>query len=227
MRRRWLRSYIEQLLTRDAVELAGRRDPALLGRFTETLALHSAGTVRDTELASGAGISAATAAAYERLLQNLLVVDVVPAWWSNRIKRLTRAPKRYFVDAGLLAAILRVDADGIVRDGDLLGRFLDTFVTSQLRSELVLSPRDPRLFHLRQEKGAREVDLVAELGGGRIVAIEIKARAAPRPEDARHLRWLRDELGDRFVAGVLLHTGPRVIRLGDRLAAAPMCAVWG
>ena len=71
-----------------------------------------------------------------------------------------------------------------------------------------------------------EVDLVAEQSAGRVVGIEVKASAAPRIEDARHLIWLRDRLGDRFVAGVVLHTGPRVYRLGERILAVPICALW-
>ena len=70
------------------------------------------------------------------------------------------------------------------------------------------------------------MDIVAELAGGGIVAIEIKADSAPRRESARHIVWLRDQLGDRFVAGAVLHTGPRVDRLEDRIIAAPICTLW-
>jgi hypothetical protein len=51
------------------------------------------------------------------------------------------------------------------------------------------------------------------------------ADAAPR--SAGHLRWLRDRLGERFVAGVVLHTGPRVYALDDRVLAAPISTIWG
>ena len=55
---------------------------------------------------------------------------------------------------------------------------------------------------------------------------QIKASAAPRADDAKHLAWLRDQLDDRFVAGVILHTGPKVYRLGDRIQAVPICCLW-
>jgi hypothetical protein len=44
--------------------------------------------------------------------------------------------------------------------------------------------------------------------------------------DARHLRWLRDSLGDRFVGGAVLHTGPAVFRLDHQILAVPICAAW-
>jgi uncharacterized protein len=73
----------------------------------------------------------------------------------------------------------------------------------------------------------REIDLIAELAAGDVVAVEVKATAAPRSDDARHLVWLRDTLGDRFLAGAVLHTGPRKYRLADRVHAVPICALWG
>jgi hypothetical protein len=60
---------------------------------------------------------------------------------------------------------------------------------------------------LEQEDGRHEIDVVAELGGGRIVATEVKATAAPRTVDATHLARLRDGLGDGFVAGLVLRSG--------------------
>jgi hypothetical protein len=70
------------------------------------------------------------------------------------------------------------------------------------------------------------VDLLAELGGGRLVGIEVKADAAPTGDSARHLAALRDRYDDAFVAGIVLHTGPRTYRLGDRLLAAPISTLW-
>lgn len=53
-----------------------------------------------------------------------------------------------------------------------------------------------------------------------MVGLEIKATSAPTPRDARHLAWLRDQLGEMFVGGVVLHTGPHVYGLGERIVAA-------
>jgi hypothetical protein len=61
--------------------------------------------------------------------------------------------------------------------------------------------------------------------GGRVIAIEVKASAAPTSADARHLEWLRDQLDDRFLLGLVLHTGPGMYELGDRIAAVPMRAL--
>ena len=225
-RRRWLDSYVEHLLTRDAEQVDGGRDPVRLRRYLEAFALNTAGIVEDRTLFEAAGINRKTALAYERLLVNLLVVEAVPAWTSNRLKRLVLSPKRYMVDPGLAGAVLGLDVNLVLRNGDLLGRLLDTFVAAQLRAELASAASRPRLYHVRQQQGRFEVDLLAELGGGRLVGIEIKADAAPTGDSARHLAGLRDRYPDAFVAGIVLHTGPRAYRLGDRLLAAPISTLW-
>lgn len=71
-----------------------------------------------------------------------------------------------------------------------------------------------------------ETDLIAELGGDRIIGIEIKAIAAPTTQDAKHLSWLRDSIASKFVAGVILHTGPHTYELGDRVMALPISTLW-
>ena len=107
-----------------------------------------------------------------------------------------------------------------------MGRLIETFAVAQLRAEAAVSDLYPRLHHLRDAQGRHEVDVIAELDGRRVVGIEIKATGAPTASHARHLRWLRDRLGSRFVAGVLLHTGPRSFALGERITAAPISAFW-
>jgi hypothetical protein len=226
-RPRWLRSYLAQMVTHDARLVDGGRDPTRLLRYLEVLALHTAGLVDLKTLHEAAGIARVTAEAYERLARELFLLDVVPAWFTNRTKRLVKTPKRYLIDPGLAAAAVNLDADALMRDHDQLGRLLDTFVAAELRAELPVCQSRPRLHHLRTEGGRQEIDLLLELSGHRVIGIEVKANSAPSERDARHLAWLRDQLGDRFVHGLVLHTGPGLFALGDRLSAVPVAALWG
>jgi uncharacterized protein len=222
----WLESYLQQLFQRDVTQVDRARDPELLRRYFEAYALNTAGVVPDQTIFDAAGINRKTADAYESLLTNLFIVERIPAWHSNRFKRLVRTPKRYVIDPGLVAGTLRLDVNDIMTDADVLGRLIDTFVVAQIRAELRLGGRG-RLYHLRDRNGEHEIDLVVELGHNRIVAIEVKAHSAPDGRAAKHLRWLRDELGDGFLAGVVLHTGPFTYELDERIIAAPICTIWG
>lgn len=225
-RLRWLESYVDQLVTRDAASVAPGRDPQRLRSYLTALALNSAGVVDDVTLWTAAGIAKDTARAYDSLLQNLLISDRLPAWTSNRLRRLTLAPKRYLVDPGLFAGVLGLTENDVMTDGDLLGRVIETFVVAQIRSEIALMSPAPRLHHLRTAEGRQEIDLVIEVGPRRLVAIEVKATSSPDSGDARHLRWLKRELGDRVIATVVLHTGPYTLTFDDGTVAAPISSLW-
>ena len=224
--RGWLESYADQVALRDARAYGEVPDAGRLRRYLEAYALNSAGSPHDKTIYDAAGISRTTAQAYERRLSDLMVVDQLPAWSTNRLKRLSRTPKRYVIDSGLLGGILRVDIDDVLSNGSLLGSMIDTFVVAQLRAEATAAKSRYRLSHLRDLNGRHEVDVIAELGGGRLVGIEIKAAASVGQSDARHLVWLKEAMKDRFVAGVVLHTGQDTYELADRVVAAPISTLW-
>jgi predicted AAA+ superfamily ATPase len=224
-RQLWLRSFADQLMTRDAPDAGPIRDGAALRRLLRVSAEYSGAIVDEAEMARAVGIDVRTVRRYQGLLTDLRVVDVLPAWHSSRISRLVKSPKRYLVDSGLTASLLGVDLAGVLRRGDLIGTLLETFVIAQLRS-LLAADGDWRLHHLRVQDGRREIDVVAEAADGSIVAIEIKATSAPAPNDGRHLAWLRDTLGERFRTGIVFHTGTLALPLGDRITARPISTLW-
>ncbi len=225
--RRWLSSYIDQLVSRDVSLVGAVRDPMRLRHYLQAIASSNAGTPTLKTLIDAAGIERTTANAYDALLERLLITERLPAWSSNRLNRLIRLPKRYLVDPAFVGPLLGVEARAVLRDGDLLGRLLDSFVMAQLRAECAVSELSPRLFHVRDANGRHEVDILIEFRDGRVMGIEVKADSAPGPDAARHLRWLRDGVGSQFVLGVVFHTGPRPFRLDESIAALPICTLWG
>lgn len=222
----WLAGYVDELTHRDAQMLRAGLDASRFASYIEAVAANTAGVVDDATILDAAHVNRRTGEAYWHVLEGLFVTEAVPAWWSSRLTRLVALPKRYFVDTSLVVTLARLSLDGVLRDIDWVGRLLDTWVAMQLRPELALSPLRPRLHHLRTKAGQHEVDLLVEFGDGRVAAVEVKATAAPRPDDIRHLAWLRDQLGERFLMGVVLHTGPYDFALGDRVVAAPLSTLW-
>lgn len=223
--RRWLVSYVDQLITHDVPGLV--RDPERLRRFFDVMALNTAGVPTDLTLREAAGVEYRTAERFETLLSDVFVLDNVPAYVGNRLHRMVKLPKRYIVDPALAGASLGMSMRDILGDADLFGRMLDTFVMAQLRPELALEAAPPRLYHLRDRNGRREVDILGEYGARSVTGIEVKASASPDTGDARHLVFLRDQLQDRFLAGAVLHTGPRAFELASRIFALPISSIWG
>ena len=204
--RRWLTSYIDQLVSRDASLVGAVRDPMKLRRYLQAVAANTAGTPTLKTLIDAVEIDRSTANSYDALLERVLVIERVPAWSANQLNRLVRLPKRYLIDPAFSGPLLGIGARAVLRNGDLLGRIIDTFVAAQLRAECTVSELSPRMFHLRDGNREHEVDILIELADGRVIAIEVKADAAPGPDSAEHLRWLREKIGSRFILGLVFHT---------------------
>jgi uncharacterized protein len=154
-------------------------------------------------------------------------VHRIPAWSTNLSKRVVSRPKVALLDTGLAARLVNVTPDGAAGGANpmVAGQLLEGFVAGELRRQLTWADADARLHHYRDHGGA-EVDLVLETGDGRIAGIEVKATSGVTSRDVRWLSQLRDSLGARFVAGVVLHTGPAAAPFGDRIAAVPMDVLW-
>lgn len=226
LRQAWLAGYVDQLLARDLSLVGERRDPVRLRRYLQALAANTAGSAEHKTIYDAGDVNRLTAVAYDGVLEAMFVTENLPAWTGGRAGRAARTPRRFLVEPALLGPLMGVDERAVLRDGHLLGRVIETFVAAQLRPELVMCDERPRMHSFREAHGRHEIDLVAEAADGRVVAIEVKASSAPTIEMARHLQWLRDGLGDRFVAGVVLHTGPRPFELDDRVHALPICSIW-
>ena len=162
---------------------------------------------------------------YLALLRTLFLVHEVPAWASNRGKRLARAPKLHVVDTGLLAWLAGLDADALRRDRALVGPILESFVAAELTKQLGWSTARPTLHHFRTH-GGQEVDLVLEDPRGRVVGIEVTASATVTASDLAGLRALAEIAGKAFVQGIVLHLGASQVSFGPGLTACPLEVLW-
>jgi hypothetical protein len=69
------------------------------------------------------------------------------------------------------------------------------------------------------------VDLAVEIDG-RLIAIEVKHAVRPRAEDAKHLTWFAECMGDRVAAAVVLHRGTATYELAPGVWALPIASMW-
>jgi uncharacterized protein len=221
----WLASYLTTLVQRDVRDIANIAHAVELPRLLRALALRMTQPLNKNGLAGALGMSYSTLDRYLALLEWLYVVHRIPAWHGNHGKRLVRAPKLLVVDSGLAAHLLAADADAFERGTADLGAAVEAFVGMELVRLAALDPVRAGVHHYRTRTGA-EVDFLLEAPDGRVVGIEVKAGATVGSEDFRHLATLRDALGKRFVRGVVVHLGRRVLPFGDRLAAWPISALW-
>lgn len=221
----WFDAYLTAIVQRDVRDLANIEGLSALPRLLGLLAARSTGTLNAADLSRAAALPLSTLKRYLALLSATFLVDTVPAWSGNLGKRLVRSPRIYLSDTGLICSQLGLGVPRLTREPDLLGPLFETFVMLELRKQLAWSRVRASLFHFRTQTG-QEVDLVLEDSAGRLVGVEVKAGATVRAEDFRGLRVLRDAVEDRFVRGVVLHTGLEPVSFGSRLVALPVESLW-
>lgn len=229
-RARWFQSYAETVVSRDIVALGDIRRASVLPRL---LRLAAANTAREVNIASWSqrlGADRATVDSYLGWLRTVFLVQEVPSWTRNRAARVVRRPKMHLTDSGLAAALMDLDAAALRPPTAVAaGALLETFVFGEISRQASTANQNIALHHYR-DNARREVDLILERPDGAVVAVEIKATASPRASDLRHVAALRDRVDaaepGAFRAGILLHTGPDALALGDRLHSAPIDALW-
>lgn len=218
--RAWLRAYAATVAERSVDE---RRDPERVARLLRVLAELESQAVPDETVWRSADLNRETLHAYRDMLARAHILTPLPAWETNRLKRITSYPKRQLADTALALALARLGADELVVHPTLAGRYLESFVAAQLRPEA--DAVDGHLSHLRTRGGEHEVDIVIDIGG-RLIAIDVKAGVNPTPRDARHLAWLRDRFGDRLDASLVMHRGEATFQLVDGVWAVPISSLW-
>lgn len=222
---RFFESYVDSLLSRDLTDVANVREPAKVSDVLQMLAARSGAILSIDGIARDLGISRVTVEKHLAILERLFLVRRVRAWHRNLGAKLVKSPKVHVVDSGLLAHLIGADEARLVDDGGVAGAVLESFVAMELVRLAELCDRPPLIHHYRDQR-QREVDVVLERRSGEVVGVEVKAGASPDGDDFAGLRHLRDTLGERFKAGVLLYTGSQTIPFGDRIAAVPVSGLW-
>lgn len=221
----WYGAYLTAILQRDVRDLADIADLSAMPRLLALLAARSSSLVNHSELSRSLGIPLSTLKRYVGLLESTFLVHTIPAWAGSLGRRLVKSSKMSLIDTGLMARLSGLDSARFDSQPTLAGPLLETFVAAELRKQIGWSDTQPMLYHYRSAAG-REVDIVLEDSSGRLVGIEVKARATVGSSDFDGLRELADLTGARFTRGVVLHNGRESVAFGERLWALPISDMW-
>lgn len=179
IRRDLIMSYLE----RD-VPMFGSRIPSETLRRLWTMLAHEQGaTLNASKLGAGLGVRGQTISSYVDLLVDLFLVRRLMPYHVNVGKRLTKSPKVYVRDSGLVHALLSLQSYEQVLSHPVCGMSWEGFVIENLISA---APAFSTPFFYRTLAGA-EIDLILELPGGQKWAIEIKRSTSPKLEKGFYL----------------------------------------
>lgn len=221
----WMRNYLNLILQRDIKDLAQIEKITELPNLLKILAVRASNLLNVAEVARDSKISAKTVHRYIALLETIFMVNLKQTWSNNATSRITKAPKLYLVDSGLLAYLLDVSLEKLLDDNLHTGKIMENFVMNELQKQSTWSKLHVQMYHFRTSSG-EEVDIVLEDRSGNIVGIEIKNSTTVNPSDFKGLRYLREKAKDNFIKGIVLYTGSQYIPFEKNLFALPINALW-
>ncbi|MEO8717645.1 MAG: ATP-binding protein [Burkholderiales bacterium] len=189
--REWWEAYLRTLLERDLPQYGVAADPLFMRRLLTMLAHQHGGLFNASALGASLGVSYHTVQRQVDVLESVFLVRRLPPYFRNVGKRLTKAPKLFMRDTGLLHHLLNIGSADELDAHPARGASWEGFVAEDiLRRERIARPASQGYFW-RTLAGA-EIDLLLDRGEAR-VAIEIKAGRGDAP---RAVRSLRDALQD-------------------------------
>jgi predicted AAA+ superfamily ATPase len=227
-RSKWYLDYIDAIIQRDVRDIAEVGKLGDMPRLFRLLAQHTAQLVNFSEMGAPLGLDRKTVQRYLDIFSALYLTRSIEPWSKNRISRLTKTPKLHFLDSGLLAAIRGISLEGVRTDKTAFGHILESFVFSEILKQAGwLQTNGILIYHFRTlAKKPEEVDFALEDRQGRVMGIEVKASATVKEDDFRGMRKLLELTGERFVIGMVVYDGDKVVPFGPNLYAVPIANLW-
>ena len=178
----WRENFIRTYLERDIPQLGPRVPAETLRRFWTMLAHMQSGLLNAAQLARGLAVDGKTITRYLDLLVDLLLVRRLPPYSTHIGKRLVKSPKVYVRDSGLVHTLLGLDNQEAVLGHPVAGGSWEGFVIENILGN---APERTQASFYRTAAGA-DIDLVLEMPGGPLWAIEIKRGLAPKLNKGFH-----------------------------------------
>jgi len=223
-RERWFASYVDTALERDLREISDARRTDDMGRLLRLVASQSANVLSYRSVGRRLDMHHDTVQSYITLLEQMFLLQRLPAWRPGLGARESSRPKAYICDPGMLAYLLGADIERIERDDQVTGRACETLVAAELLKHASWAHTAVRVHHYQRAR--EDIDFVLENGAGEIAAIEVKASASLRSSDWKWLAALRNARSEQFKSGIVIYSGEQTIPLGDRLWAVPYAGLW-
>lgn len=217
----WLDAYVSTFLERDLPAL-GLGLPAWRLRTLWAMLTHVHGSLLNvSDLARSLAVSSHTVNSYLDVLEGTFMVRRLSPFFANVQKRLTKSPKVYVRDTGVLHFLA-----GLRRPADLdtwprRGSSFEGLVIEELAALAARQLVRPELFFWRTHAGA-EVDLLI-VEGKRILPVEIKLGAAVDHHAVAGLRQCMQDLG--LPRGWVICSARERRRIGSTIDVIPWAEV--
>ena len=208
----WFASYVESRIQKDILELKSisLSKLHLIKSLLQLLATYDAELLNYNKIAKKLQIDNKTVLSYVGLLEAMYIIKIVPSYHVNASLRVIKSPKVHFLDTGLLSYLLHIESENLfLYKDEKYGSVIENFVYSELLKESSYATQSVDIYHFRDLK-KREVDLVLEHRNGKIIGVEVKAKATIKKDDLKGMIELAKASKERFYRGFIFYGGDEI-----------------
>lgn len=169
----WFSAYIVTYIERDARQVKNLHNLLTFERFLSLCARHIGQELNFTQLSNEVGADVKTIQSWMGILQASYIVYLLPPFYQNFNKRLTKTPKLYFYDTGLTCNLLRISDPNLLIQHPFKGALFENFIVTELLKNRFNQGQRSNLYFWRESSGYEINVLIDE--GLRQIPIEIKS----------------------------------------------------
>ena len=178
-------SYIRTVLDRDIKAQIQKNYLSHYERFINLLFARCSQIINYSDIAKDIGVDIKTIQTWIKLLERSQIIFLLQPYLKSFGKRITKSPKLYFYDTGIVAYSLGFSTMDQIRNGLISGALFENLVISDIVKKN-FSIGNPYKFYFYRESNGLEVDLLIEFQR-KITAIEIKSNETPTLNHAKNL----------------------------------------
>jgi predicted AAA+ superfamily ATPase len=191
----FLETYVNLYLKEEVWAEKYVRDLPPFRHFLEVAAQSNGKKINVSNIAKDVGVSDYIVQDYFSILEDTLIGYYLHPFQHSFRKRLSKKPKFYFFDTGVVRALLRLIELPLNESTSVFGEVFEHFIINQCIQLASYRHRNYRFSYLATKDDA-EIDLVVERPGQKILFIEIKSSRMVEPRHLSTLRNLAHDFGD-------------------------------
>jgi len=197
-------SYVSTYIQRDVRQLLNVKDLSLFQRFLSLLASRVGNVFVASSVASELGIDYKTIQSWMSILETSYTAFTLQPFYRNIGKRLTKTPKVYFYDVGLVCYLLGIENAQQLSHHPLRGAIFENMVVCEMLKDCHNNLRKNNLSFYRDK--SQEIDLLQEDAQG-VHAFEIKSAERFHSDFTKGLVYLQSLLGDQLLSSQVIYAG--------------------
>lgn len=201
-----IHAYVGDYLKEEIFAEALTRNLQVFSRFLEAAAFSNGEQVNFTNIASDCGVYSSTVRNYFQILEDTLIGYFLPVFQKKPKRRVTKSPKFYFFDLGIVNFLLK--RGNIEPGSEIFGKAFEHFIYLEILAYSHYARLHYPLAFWRTSSQI-EVDFIL---GDHEVAIEVKGTKLANEQHLRGLKAFREEYKVRKSILVSLDSAPRLTK---------------